>query len=416
MYQDSVVYGVGREIMPGHTKVSLHALLHPFDFNKEKTTMKVLKLTRILIFLSLISLFIFLGAKSVVKYWRQPLSTDISSSFGDKDNGIQFPLVTLCQYKFPAHNSILNKRSNNSDHFMSAIFDCLKNDKKFQIDDFMESLQIQRRNVVNSAMIRDGFKQIDLSHLDELAWSRVFHKRYGLCFTYDLSQSDKFKFVQYHGTSRPGLYLTLDDNRPWESITIFLHSKNDLPDASNLNGFFYADISRNNNVQHKLELRKKISKRESTRKIPCTQYEQETCENIEDNILVLDKFNCKIPILYHGQHLNEFISQEIMNCSNGVTYQALNLIPEKTSQCNFTQTCQNTRFTAKYVTRPTWIGNKSFITVLFDNPEVMHYNTYIIYDFLSLIGEVGGLLGLTMGASALSLLESLLKRIENPLS
>ena len=156
--------------------------------------------------------------------------------------------------------------------------------------------------------------------------------------------------------------------------------------------------------------------RESTRKIPCTQYEQETCENIEENILVLDKFNCKIPILYHGQHLNEFISQEIMNCSNGVTYQALNLIAYKTSQCNFTQTCQNTRFTAKYVTRPTWIGNKSFITVLFDNPEVMHYNTYISYDFLSLIGEVGGLLGLTMGASALSLFESLLKRIENPLS
>ena len=190
------------------------------------------------------------------------------------------------------------------------------------------------------------------------------------------------------------------NNRPWKSITIFLHSKDDLPDASNLNGFFYANISSNNNVQHKLELRKKISKRESTRKIPCTKYEQETCENIEDNILVLDKFNCKIPFLYHGQHLNEFLPQDTMNCSNGVTYQALNLILDKTSQCNFTQTCQNTRFTAKYVTQPTW-GNKSYITVFFDNPEVMYYHTYISYDFLSLVGEVGGLLGLTMGASAL---------------
>ena len=66
---------------------------------------------------------------------------------------------------------------------------------------------------------------------------------------------------------------------------------------------FYAYISSNAKEAHKLQSRKKISIRESTRKIPCAQYEQQTCENIEDNILVLDKFNCKIPILYQGQHL-----------------------------------------------------------------------------------------------------------------
>ena len=140
-----------------------------------------------------------------------------------------------------------------------------------------------------------------------------------------------------------------------------------------MNGNFFAYISSNEKHAHKLETRKKISKRESTRKIPCTQYEQQTCENIENNMLVLDKFNCQIPILYHGQHLINLMSQDIIKCSNEVTHQALNLILNKTSQCNFMQTCQNTRFTTKHEVEPTWIKDKSFIVVMFDNPEVMYY-------------------------------------------
>ena len=64
---------------------------------------------------------------------------------------------------------------------------------------------------------------------------------------------------------------------------------------------------------------------------------------------------------------------------------------------------------------PTWIKDKTILTVRFDVPEVVHYNTYISYDLLSLIGELGGLLGLTMGASALTLIESLLNHAQHAL-
>ena len=121
-------------------------------------------------------------------------------------------------------------------------------------------------------------------------------------------------------------------------------------------------------------------------------------------------------LVCHGQHLNKFISQEVINCSNEVTHQALNLILDKTSYCNFTITCQNTRFTIKHSIYPTWIKDKSFIAVMFDNPEVVYYNTYISYDLLNLIGEVGGLLGLTMGVSILSLIKSLLSYAQHSLS
>ena len=86
------------------------------------------------------------------------------------------------------------------------------------------------------------------------------------------------------------------------------------------------------------------------------------------------------------------------------------------TKCHFTQTCENTRFAVKYKIQPTWIKDKSLIAIMFDNPEVVYHNTYISYDLQSLIGEVGGLLGLTMGASALTLSESLLKRVQYYLS
>ena len=50
------------------------------------------------------------------------------------------------------------------------------------------------------------------------------------------------------------------------------------------------------------------------------------------------------------------------------------------------------------------------VVVAYSNPEVLTYNTYISYDLLSFIGEVGGILGLTLGVSALTFLESILHR------
>ena len=70
-----------------------------------------------------------------------------------------------------------------------------------------------------------------------------------------------------------------------------------------------------------------------------------------------------------------------------------------------------TRYTSVYKQQKEWrfSQEEQAILILFDSPEVEHYRTYISYDFLSLIGEVGGILGLTLGASALSLTEAVLQ-------
>ena len=58
----------------------------------------------------------------------------------------------------------------------------------------------------------------------------------------------------------------------------------------------------------------------------------------------------------------------------------------------------------------TWVKNKTVVYFAYKYPEVVHHNTYISYDLLTLIGEVGGLLGLTLGASGLSIIKSLIEK------
>ena len=70
---------------------------------------------------------------------------------------------------------------------------------------------------------------------------------------------------------------------------------------------------------HVIGTRKKISKRVSTNKSPCVQHGYNTCQNMEDYKLVLEKYHCKIPILYSGHHLDHLIKNETPNCNENMT-------------------------------------------------------------------------------------------------
>ena len=69
------------------------------------------------------------------------------------------------------------------------------------------------------------------------------------------------------------------------------------------------------------------------------------------------------------------------------------------------ETCDNVRFTTKLKVQETWEENKELIYVVLENPDVVYHHSYVSYDLISLIGEVGGILGITLGASALTLFE-----------
>ena len=187
-----------------------------------------------------------------------------------------------------------------------------------------------------------------------------------------------------------------------------MNSIHDLPDAWLKNPQTSMKLTKN--THNRIEIQKKINKRVSTRESPCVQYEYNTCRNIEENKLALDKFNCQIPILYFGHHLDHLIPRKTHNCSQNVTKMAISLFKNRKSDCTRLQACENKRYTATY---KSWNrkDNKTMVIVAFENPEVEYHNTYISYGLLSLVGEVGGTLGLTLGASIMTLLDIILQHL-----
>ena len=156
-------------------------------------------------------------------------------------------------------------------------------------------------------------------------------------------------------------------------------------------------------------MRKKVSNREFTKDIPCSQYDQETCKSIEDNKWILNMFSCRMPIFYQGCHLDHLFSKETTICNNSLIEKALDVTKEKRCESARSQTCEKIEYVASLKVMQTWRENKTVVYVTFETPQVEYQHTYINYDLLNLIGEVGGILGLTLGASGISLFDSILQ-------
>ena len=384
----------------------------PFEMTFNQKLKQMVRIKNLIIF-CLILILIWWGGIAVLKYWSQPLTTDTSYLFGDNENGIRFPIVTICDSEFYHKNSLLKNCHTKHWDLIHSYVSCMKKDKTFLIETFMDSLQLDVRKIVTMVRVWTGSEYIILQDLYGQAWSKIFNYAFGFCHTFDLSKIDKFEYVSYQEILRPGLEFVMSETNKLKKPNIMLHTKNDLPDAVVLNGFHQITFSNKTKQAYKLALKKKIHVREPTRKVPCMKYEYNTCQNIEDNRLILEKFHCSIPILYSGQHLDDFIPKNVLNCSNDAIKEGLNFISKKKSRCKQVQTCEMTRFTSTYKVTENMLaeGNESVIWLAFANPEVLYQNTYISYDLISLVGEVGGILGLTLGASTLTLLESLLQHL-----
>ena len=384
----------------------------PFEMTFNQKLKQMVRIKNLIIF-CLILLLIWWGGIAVLKYWSQPLTTDTRYLFGDNEKGIMFPVITICDADFYRKNYLMKNCHSRHWDLIHSFVSCMKQDTTFLIESFIDSLQLDIRKIVAIVRVWTGLEYISLQDLDGQAWSMIFNYAFGFCHTFDLSKLDKFKYVSYQEILRPGLEFVIAENNQWKKPNILLHTKNDLPDASVLNGFHPMTFSNKTKQAYKFDLKKKINVRESTRKVPCMKYEYNTCRNIEDNQLILEKFHCRIPILYSGQHLDEFIAEDVLNCSYDAIKEGLDLISKKESKCQQIQTCEMTRFTSTYKVAENMLaeGNESVIWVAFANPEVLYQNTYISYDLISLVGEVGGILGLTLGVSTLTLLESLFKHL-----
>ena len=91
---------------------------------------------RVLVWICLLSIFIWWGSESIIRYWNQPLTTNIVYTFDER--GVQFPLLTFCDWDFTSENKILQacKDECDSPFFIEAVTDCLNKSKNFKFSTF----------------------------------------------------------------------------------------------------------------------------------------------------------------------------------------------------------------------------------------------------------------------------------------
>ena len=121
-----------------------------------KVKSKIFRL-RNLIAVSLISIFIWWASHAVIRYWSQPLTTDISYNFGDHDNKIQFPLITFCQHiNFPGEHPLMKECDDGSWNFLRSFINCLKTNENLPVDTFVKSLQTEMKQIIEMTQFYTG--------------------------------------------------------------------------------------------------------------------------------------------------------------------------------------------------------------------------------------------------------------------
>ena len=100
---------------------------------------RIVRIRNLIVF-CLILLLIYWGGSAILKYWNQPLTTDTSYVFGDNESGIQFPVITICDYDSYIENPLFKDCKIGRRNLIGSFLSCMKKDKNFLTESFINPI------------------------------------------------------------------------------------------------------------------------------------------------------------------------------------------------------------------------------------------------------------------------------------
>jgi hypothetical protein len=337
-------------------------------------------------------LLIYWSLAAIDKFKKQPIATYITYTLGDDNEQLMPPHVTVCRQNFVSQDKILSKCSKNSTSFSQALLNCL-NDTDF---DPTEYLQYLINKKVKDEIITFVSTIWTAPFGISLEVQAIFSMTYGLCASFDPKQ-----FNHWHFRYTTSVSLTLNQSSQY---LVMLHTDHDYLDSCSIH-YCFKDVF--NTSKTWLGIKKKLIYRESTQILPCGEFSQRTCLDIQRNEEVAKRFNCKLPLLYSGKHLDRYVSgySNLPQCQNKSTLLQALTFKASASVCQADViACNRVKFSIVDTKKEHL--NQEKLTVFgirFEDIEVEHFISYISYDLQSLISELGGVLGMFLGLSGLSL-------------
>ena len=129
--------------------------------------------------------FLYWAAQALQKWISEPLSSQVFYSLGDSEQGMIFPVMTICNHNPVYENPLLSQcTQNKSRDFLEAVYQCLRR-SDHTLDEIVESAYFERSKYLGDYFMQYGNEPV--IELDEKMWIPSHHKKLGLCYSLDLS-------------------------------------------------------------------------------------------------------------------------------------------------------------------------------------------------------------------------------------
>ena len=192
---------------------------------------------------------------------------------------------------------------------------------------------------------------------------------------------------------------------------IIIHNEKDLPDALTTHpiiNFLWDKRS------HEFHFRMKHFSKSSTKSRPCTKYQTKTCRDVALQRKIAEKYGCQIPIFYSGKHLDDYEDLlYLSSCNNSVIMEAI-LLSEEDFGCSKSFPCEHTdysigRFNEEFIHSPNSQTLRYFRFSFWQYVE--YHQSYVSVNEQTLIGKIGGIIGILLGWSGKSMFNDLVGAI-----
>ena len=176
-------------------------------------------------------IFTWWAVRAAQKFAKQPTVTDIKTMIGEDGVHLKFPMITICDYQFTESNPVLKDCLDSTKTYLNTLKKCVHEADDDFVSNFNNSLEFDQSKFMANVTLRyiDNDKTFPLNSYNLQMWSPVFHERYGLCYSLNVSSIAEYSLINYMNS--PILRITIENENPWKWITVFIHSDDDLPDA-----------------------------------------------------------------------------------------------------------------------------------------------------------------------------------------
>ena len=184
-----------------------------------------------------------------------------------------------------------------------------------------------------------------------------------------------------------------------------MHTSEDLPAATEYSStlsYFPEGIS-----QLGINIKALKTMKPSTQHAPCVDSHSQVCQDIKLYNLIKERYACHIEILFTGNHIP--LDDNLQSCNTSIVFEGLKIRSEFQNECPSIVPCEFTRF--ELITEnDDWLydppRHPNVLFKMISHIEV--YQLSIQYTLASLIGEIGGTMGIFLGWSIIMIFETIL--------